>query len=68
MSDIDAVTTRERTMMMRTRLALGLAAMTGLLAACGGDGDGNDSLLTGFSAVVIVVIIVVVILALRRRR
>ncbi len=54
--------------MMRTRLALGLAAMIGLLAACGGDGDGNDSLLTGFSAVVIVVIIVVVILALRRRR
>lgn len=53
---------------MRMRLAVVAGALTSLLSACGGDGDGNDSLLTGFSAVVIVVIIIAIVFAVRRRR
>jgi hypothetical protein len=51
---------------VRTRSMVGLVALATLMAACGGDNDGGDTLLTGFSAVVIVVIIV--FLVMRRRR
>jgi hypothetical protein len=53
--------------MVKTRSMLALAAMATFLAACGGDNDGNDTLLTGFSAFVIVAIIVVVLFMRRRR-
>ena len=49
------------------RWKYGLVAVSTIMAACGGDGDGGrDTLLTGFSAVVIVAIIVFLIVRSRR--
>jgi hypothetical protein len=47
-----------------------IALVPGLLflAACGGDGDNGDTLLTGLSGVVIVVLVIAAIWYFARRR
>ena len=47
-----------------------IALVPGLffLAACGGDGDNGDTLLTGLSGVVIVVLVIAAIWYVARRR
>jgi len=51
------------------RLYVALAAVMGMLAACGDDENGNeDTLLTGFSGLVILIIVIWVIARVIKKR
>jgi predicted permease len=53
---------------MLKRVWIALVPLLFFLAACGGDGDNGDTLLTGLSGVVIVVLVIVGIWYFARRR
>jgi hypothetical protein len=53
---------------MLKRVWIALVPFLFLLAACGGDGDNGDTLLTGLSGVVIVVLVIAAIWYFARRR
>jgi predicted permease len=53
---------------MLKRVWIALVPLLLFLVACGGDGDGGDTLLTGLSGVVVVVLVILGIWYFARRR